>query len=46
VLDTLIIGRDYLSEMKNVILSQNKIMERKAKPKLDKLKNLDLLITL
>jgi hypothetical protein len=46
VLDILIKGKAQLSEMRSVVLSQNKMTERKAKPKLDKLKSLDYLITL
>lgn len=46
VLDILIEGRAYLESMRSIILSQNKIMERKAKPKLDKLKSMDLTITI
>lgn len=46
VLDILIEGRNYLGSMRSVILSQNKIMERKAKSKLEKLKELDLIISI
>ena len=44
-LDLLISGRDYLPAMKNIILSQNKIIERKHKAKIDKLRSLDLTVS-
>ena len=45
VLDILIDGRDYLASMKSIILSQNKIIERKHKLKIDKLRSLDLTVS-
>ena len=44
-LDILIDGRDYLASMKSIILSQNKIIERKHKLKIDKLRSLDLTVS-
>lgn len=40
VLDILYDAKDHLQSIKSIILSQNKIVERKAKAKIDKLKNL------
>ena len=40
VLDYLYEGRGYLHSLKTIILSQNKIVERKSKPKIDKLKKI------
>lgn len=35
-----------MQSIKSVILSQNKIMERKTKPKIDKLKALDIVVSI
>lgn len=41
VLDILYENRKYLGNLRTVILSQNKIMERKHKLKIDRLKKLE-----
>lgn len=41
VLDILYENRKYLGSLRTVILSQNKIMERKHKLKIDRLKKLE-----
>ena len=45
VLDILINGRDYMPLVKSIILSQNKIIERKSKAKIDKLRSLDVTVS-
>ena len=44
-LDILVDGRAYLENIKTIILSQNKIIERKHKTKLEKLRKLDLIVS-
>lgn len=46
VVDILIDNRGALESIKSVILSQNKINERKVKPKIDKLKLLDVVVSI
>ena len=46
VVDILIENRGTLESIKSVILSQNKINERKVKPKIDKLKLLDVVVSI
>ena len=45
VLDILANGRSFLPVMRNIILSQNKIIERKHKNKIDKLRNMNLTVS-
>ena len=45
-LDILYNCKDSLKEIKSVILSQNKIMERKAKVKIEKLRDLGITVSL
>jgi hypothetical protein len=46
VLDVLIKHRNgYLSGVKNIILSQNKIIERKHKGKIDQLRAMNLVVS-
>ena len=45
VLDILANGRSFLPAMRNIILSQNKIIERKHKNKIDKLRNMNLTVS-
>ena len=44
-IDYLIANRNYMPNMKNIILSQNKIIERKHKILIDKLRKLDLIVS-
>lgn len=41
-IEHLINGRESLPQLRSVILSQNKIIERKHKPYIDRLKKLDI----
>ncbi len=45
VLDIFIENRDMLPKMKNIILSLNKIIERKHKGKIDELRKLDITVS-
>jgi hypothetical protein len=45
VLDILINGRDHLHSIKSIILCQNKIIERKSKAKIDKLRGMDITLS-
>ena len=45
VLDIIVDYREQLPKLKNVILSQNKIIERKHKGKIEKLRKLDLTVS-
>ena len=45
VLDILIDGRHHMTAMKSIILSQNKIIERKHKIRIEKLRSLDLTVS-
>lgn len=44
-IEHLIASRSYMPNMKSVILSQNKIIERKHKVLIDKLRKLDLTVS-
>lgn len=46
VLDVIIENRNEMEMLKSVILSQNKINTRNAKAKIDKLKGLDIVVSL
>ena len=45
VLDILFNGKEHLHAIKSIILCQNKIIERKHKAKIDKLRGLDLTLS-
>ena len=44
-LDILINEKDHMHNMKNIILSQNKIIERKHKAKIEKLRKLEFTVS-
>lgn len=44
-LDILFNGKDHLQSIKSIILCQNKIIDRKHKAKIDRLKSLDITIS-
>jgi len=45
VLDIFVENRDMLPKVKNIILSLNKIIERKHKNKIDELRKLDITVS-